>query len=137
MWQCPLCNREFVKNNQVHSCNEKTLDDFLEKKSEHTLGLFYHFIEEYKKIGKISVYPTRSMIAISGKKRCAYIIQLGKDFMDIVFPFRKAYNDNLCFRKIKPVPGSDDYNHHFRMCLNEDINDEIRHYMKLALAQPA
>ena len=133
MWTCPLCDREFVNSNQVHSCNDKTLDDFLKNKPEHTTELFYHFIKEYKRIGKIAVHPTKSMIAIAGQKRCAYIIQLGKNFMDIVFPFKQAYDDNLCFTKIKQVPGSNDYNHHFRMYFKEDINEEIKYYMKLAL----
>jgi len=132
MWTCPLCNRQFKNANQVHSCNDKTLDDFLQGKSPHTIELFYHFIAEYKSIGDITVHPTKSMIAISGQSRCAYIIQLGKNFIDIVFPFKQAYNENLCFVKIKPVPGSDDYNHHFRMLLKEDINEEVKYYMKLA-----
>ena len=132
MWTCPLCSRDFIKNNQPHSCNEKTLDDFLKGKSAHTIELFNHFIKEYKHIGDISVHPTKSMIAIADKTRFAYITQLGKDFMDVVFPFKKPYDDNLCFIKIKPVPGSNDYNHHFRMCFKEDINEEVKHYMKLA-----
>jgi hypothetical protein len=72
------------------------------------------------------------MIAIASKTRFAYITQLGRDFIHIVFPFKQTYDDNLCFIKIKPVPGSDDYNHHFRMYLKEDLNEEIRKYMKLA-----
>ncbi|MEP7143647.1 MAG: DUF5655 domain-containing protein, partial [Ferruginibacter sp.] len=133
MWTCPLCNRQFVKTNQVHSCMDKTLDDFLKGKSDHTTELFYHFIKQYRSLGDISVHPTKSMIAIAGKTRVAYIIQLGKNFMDVVFPFRQAYTDNLCFTKIKPVPGSNDYNHHFRMMDKEDINEEVKYYMKLAL----
>jgi hypothetical protein len=136
MWTCPLCNRDLVKANQAHSCNDKTLDDFLQNKSTHTTELFYHFIKEYKSIGNISVHPTKSMIAVAGKTRSAYIIQLGKNFMDVVFPFKQAYDDNLCFVKIKAVPGSNDYNHHFRMCFKEDINEEVKHYMRLALGNP-
>jgi hypothetical protein len=133
MWTCPLCRRDFIRTNQVHSCNDKTLDDFLKGKSVHTLELFYHFVNEYTQIGNISIHPTKSMIAFAGKKRCAYIIQLGKNFIDIVFPFKQEYTDNLCFTKIKPVPGSTDYNHHFRMCFKDDINEEVKGYMALAL----
>jgi Domain of unknown function (DUF5655) len=132
MWTCPECQQKFVKTNQAHSCNEKTLQDFLVGKSDHTVELFNYFIDQYKTIGNISVHPTKSMIAIAAKTRLAYITQLGKNFIDIVFPFKQSYDDNLCFIKIKPVPGSDDYNHYFRMCFKEDINDEIRQYMKLA-----
>ena len=133
MWTCPLCDRQFLKTNQVHSCMDKTLDDFLRGKSEHTIELFYWFVKEYRTLGEVSIHPTKSMIAIAGKTRMAYIIQLGKNFMDIVFPFKQAYQDNLCFTKIKLVPGSDDYNHHFRMYFKEDINEEVKTYMRLAL----
>jgi hypothetical protein len=57
---------------------------------------------------------------------------LGKDFIDIVFPFEKPYPDNLCFRKIAQVPGQLQFNHHFRMQRKEDINGEVKKFMKLA-----
>ncbi len=131
MWTCPNCNRNFSKAKQYHSCNDKKLADFLKGKSTHSLELFKHFIEEYNNIGEISVHPAKSMIIISGKTGLAYVIQLGKKFIDIVFPFNKSFADNLCFVKIKQVPGSKQYNHHFRMCFKEDINEEVKHYMKL------
>ena len=111
----------------------KELSDHLNGKSEHTLGLFQHFIAEYKKLGDISVHPTKSMIAIAGKTRVAYVTRLGKDFMDVTFPFNRPYYDNLCFKKIAQVPGTQQYNHHFRMMHKEDINKEVKKYMKLAL----
>ena len=135
MWTCPTCNQQFVKTNQSHSCKDKSLQEFLNGKSPHTRALFDYFIEQYKTLGNISVHPTKSMIAIGARTRFAYITQLGKNFIDVVFPFKQSYDDNLCFIKIKPVPGSDDYNHYFRMCFKEDLNEEIRKYMKLAYTQ--
>src|SRR6266705_3285616 len=46
------------------SPDEKPLDEFLRGKSEHTLLLYHHFINEYKKLGKISVHPAKTMIGI-------------------------------------------------------------------------
>jgi hypothetical protein len=132
MWTCPLCNQQFVNTNQVHSCRDKELADFFIGKSQYTLDLFDHFINEYRHIGDVKIHPTKSMISIGSRKRIAYIIQLGKNFIDVVFPFKQAYNDNLCFNKIKQVPGTNDYNHHLRVYFNEDINDEVKRYMKLA-----
>lgn len=121
-----------MNTNQVHSCNDKTLSDFLSGKSEHTLQLFHHLLAEYRQIGDIQLYPTKSMISFGARTRFAHVIQLGKNFIDVVFSFKQAYADNLCFNKIKPVHGSCDFNHHFRMYFIEDINDEVRGYMKLA-----
>jgi hypothetical protein len=72
------------------------------------------------------------MIAFAAKKRIVYITRLGRDFMDVVFPFDKAYPDNLCFHKIAQVPGTQQFNHHFRMCHTDDINKEVKSFMKLA-----
>jgi Domain of unknown function (DUF5655) len=132
MWTCPLCRQRFVNNNQSHSCGDKVLADFLKGKSEHTLLLFWHFVNQYQQLGKVTIHPTKSMIAFAAKTRIAYVIRLGKDFVDVVFPFTKPYKDNLCFHKIAQVPGSQQFNHHFRMCGPEDVNEEVLAFMKLA-----
>ncbi|HEY5823409.1 MAG TPA: DUF5655 domain-containing protein [Cyclobacteriaceae bacterium] len=114
--------------------NEMSLNDFLDGKSEVTLALFHHFVEEYKKIGKITLHPAKTMIGIATeRKRVAYITQLGKNFIHVVFPFEKPHTDNLCFQKIAQVPGDEkQYNHHFRMLTREDVNKEVRKFMNLA-----
>ncbi len=112
----------------------KTIDHFLEGKTAHTQELFSFFIDEYKKIGTTTVHPAKTMIGIANNtKRIAWITQLGKNFIHVVFPFTKPYPDNLCFTKIAQVPGdAKQFNHHFRMYLKEDINDEVKSFMKLA-----
>ncbi|CAN5507013.1 hypothetical protein BH10BAC2_BH10BAC2_36990 [soil metagenome] len=132
MWTCPLCNQQFVNNQQVHSCGDKELSDFLEDKSAHTIALFRHFTACYQEFGKVTIHPTKSMIAFAAKTRIAYVTRLGKDFVDIVFPFKQSYDDNLCFHKIAKVPGQQQFNHHFRMYSPEDVNEEVQHFMRLA-----
>ncbi|WP_454803136.1 hypothetical protein [Mucilaginibacter phyllosphaerae] len=68
----------------------------------------------------------------NGHKRMAYITQLGKNFIHVVFAFKQEYPDNLCFQKIARVPGQQQFNHHFRMLNVADINDEILGFMRLA-----
>ena len=121
-----------MKRKQTTSPKETT-NDFLAGKSEVTLGLFDHFIQQFQKVGPVSVRATKSMIAIdSPDKSIAYITQLGKNFIHVVFPFKKAYPDNLCFQKIAQVPGDNQFNHHFRMLAKEDVNAEVKRFMKLA-----
>jgi hypothetical protein len=132
MWICPSCGQRFVNNGQVHSCGDKQLDDFLGNKSAHTVSLFWHFVSTYKHVGKVTIHPTKSMIAIAAKTRIAYVIQLGKNFVDIVFPFDQPYPDNLCFRKIAQVPGQQQFNHHLRLETESDLNAEVKRFMKIA-----
>lgn len=114
-----------------------SLDDFLKNKSVHTLELFDHFVSEYMKIGKVALRPAKTMVGIATpRKRIAYITQLGKNFIHVVFPFEKPHEENLCFQKIAKVPGDDNqYNHHFRMYEKQDVNKEVLKFMKLALEQ--
>jgi len=112
---------------------ESDLQQFLAGKSEYTLALFDHFVTEFQKIGPVTVHPAKSMIGIANShKRIAYITQLGKNFIHVVFPFKERYEDNLCFQKIAKVPGDIQQNHHFRMLQKEDVNDEVREFMQLA-----
>ncbi|MDN3581194.1 DUF5655 domain-containing protein [Mucilaginibacter flavus] len=134
MWTCPICERAFSNTNQVHSCRERDLGDYLKGKSEHTVELFDHLINEYLQMAPIKVYPTKSMIALGLKTNFAYVTQLGKNFIDVVFPFHEIYADNLCFSKIKTVPGTNQHNHYFRMYLKEDLNEEVRGFMKMSLS---
>ncbi len=116
------------------SDQQKTIQDFLAGKSEITLALYNAFLEAYQQIGMIGLNPAKTMIGISnGRHRIAWITQLGKNFVHIVFPFKQPYPDNLCFAKIAQVPGdAEQFNHHFRMYYMEDLNDEVLRFMKLA-----
>jgi len=133
MWTCPICDQRFLRKNQTHSCNEKTVDDFLLGKSDHTIDLFYHFISEYRKIGRFVLHPARSRIAFAAKRRFGYIHRLGKDFVDIALTFNEPYRENLCFYRIGEVPGGKIFQHYLRVMRREDVNDEVRKFMKMAL----
>ncbi len=113
---------------------ERTVDDFLTGKSVNAIALFQHFLDEYQQIGKVALHPAKTMIGIAtSRKRIAYITQLGRDFIHVVFPFEKPYPENLCFQKIAQVPGdAKQFNHHFRMYAKEDVNKEMLKFMKLA-----
>jgi hypothetical protein len=110
------------------------LSAFLEGKPEHTLMLFDHFLDEFKKIGPVSIYPAKTMIGLANPhKRIAYITRLGKNFLDVVFPFKQRYDDNLCFRRIVYMPAMfSAVTHHLRIYSCEDVNEEVRKFMRIA-----
>jgi len=111
----------------------KTPADFFADKSGHTAALYHHFIEQFNTVGSIKPEATKSMVGISNAhRRIAWVTQFGKNFIHIVFPFRQQHTYNLCFTKIAQVPGTKQFNHHFRMLFTTDINDEVLGFMKLA-----
>ena len=132
MWSCPKCHQQFVYTNAMHSCGDKSVDDFLKGKSDHTIALFHHFLEEYRKMGDYVLHPAKSRISLAAQIRFAFIVRLGRDFMDVVFQFREPYEDNMCFYKITQIPGTQSFNHYVRFQSVEDLNDEVRFYMQKA-----
>ena len=114
--------------------NNELLNNFLANKSAETLTLFHQFINEYQKLAPVTIHPAKTMIGIANShRRVAWITQLGKNFVYIVFPFKQAYPDNLCFQKIAKVPGdSNQFNHHLRIYNLEDVNEEVLRFMRMA-----
>ena len=109
------------------------LGHLLNGKSEQTLILFHHFVNEFQKVGPVTLHPAKTMIGVANShKKIAYITQLGKNFIHVVFPLRERYEDNFCFQKIAQVPGDMQFNHHFRMLHKDDVNEEVIKFMKLA-----
>ncbi len=120
---------------QTNPMADQQISDFLNGKSEQTVALFNHFVSEFEQIGTVTLHPAKTMIGIANAhKRIAWITQLGKNFVHVVFPFTEPHEDNLCFQKIAQVPGdAKQFNHHFRMFLPEDVNDEVHSFMRMAL----
>lgn len=105
-------------------------------KTAAVLALYKAVVKAFEAAGPVTVHPAKTMIGLSnGKRRIVWITQVGKNFVHVVFPFKKAYPDNLCFQKIAGVPGDAQlFNHHFRMYAVEDLNEEVRGYIWLACA---
>lgn len=106
----------------------------LTNKTAAALTLYKSLIEAFGNAGPVTVHPAKTMIGISNdKRRIAWVTQVGKNFVHLVFPFKKAYSDNLCFQKIAQVPGNaHQFNHHFRMYAVEDLNEEVMGFIRLA-----
>jgi hypothetical protein len=113
------------------------MSDFLQGKPLPAIELFNHLVLAFDQIGPVSLHPAKTMIGFAAERKFAYVIQFGKNFIDLVIPFKQRYDDNLCFHKIKPVPGSDDFNHHIRIYSKDDINEEVRGFLKIAYANNA
>lgn len=118
----------------MEASDPRELDDFLRGKSNVTQELFWHLVKEFQAIDEsLSLIPAKTMIGIAtSRRRIAYVTRLGKNFVHVVFIFDRAFEDNLCFQKVGQVPGQKQFNHHFRMLLKEDVNEEVKKFMCLA-----
>ncbi|RAJ08820.1 hypothetical protein LX64_01474 [Chitinophaga skermanii] len=109
---------------------DPAVQNFIARKSETSIALLQHFLAVFNEQGPVTVRATKTMLAVDHNGRTvAWITQLGKVFLHVVFPFKNAYPDQLCFIKITPLPGQKQYNHNFRMFYHDDVNDEIIYFM--------
>ncbi|HTF19667.1 MAG TPA: DUF5655 domain-containing protein [Chryseolinea sp.] len=112
----------------------ESLEEFVAGKPAQSVALLHYFIEQFSRVGKVQAIPAKTMIGIATeRKRIAYVTRVGRDFIHVVFPFTEPHEKNLCFEKIAQVPGDvKQYNHHLRLHRKEDLNNEVRGFMKLA-----
>ncbi|MEQ9423399.1 MAG: DUF5655 domain-containing protein [Cyclobacteriaceae bacterium] len=132
MWTCPQCGQEFVNQNVRHSCNDRTVGDFLANKSDKTIELYHYFIDEYQKMCDFKLHPRKSHIGFAAIIRFGYIHRLGKDYVDVVLQLREPHEETLCFHKVAGIPGGDLWNHYVRIQEKEDVTEEVRRYMLMS-----
>ena len=94
--------------------------------------IFDQLLSEFGKVGSVATRSVKTMIVIStARKGIAYAVP-GKTFLHVVIPFTQPYSDNLCFQKIAQVPGQKQFNHHLRLLSKDDLNGEVKKFLKLA-----
>jgi len=130
MWTCPKCGHKFYNKNQSHSCDNYSVEDFLNGKAEKAIGLFNYFISEYRKLGDFELDPVKTRVALLTKMRFCSINKVGRDFIDVHFVLVKPYN-NTCFYKIDNL-GDRFFVHHLKIFNREDITQEVIKFMRLA-----
>lgn len=108
------------------------LSAFLSRKSAYSVSLFSELVLAFEEIGATDFHAAKTMICFKRRRNFACVIQFGKGFIDLLLPFKEPFDDNLCFRKISNLAGDGQFNHHVRIMAKEDINEEVRFYMKKA-----
>lgn len=95
-------------------------------------ALYHYFVKELTSMGGITMHPAKARIGFAAKTRFGYIHRIGKDYIDVVLHFQARMEDTLCFYKIAGAPGSDRYNHYFRLYSPDDMDTEVRKFLLLA-----
>lgn len=131
MWVCPKCKHKFENKNAVHSCTTYIIGKFLKGKSEKASDLLKYFISLYKRVGAIELSEEESKFILSKKIRFCSINKVGIDYIDFHLVLGEPFNKSeLCY-KVENVLNIF-YLHHFRIFEKEDIDKELKKYMKLA-----
>jgi Domain of unknown function (DUF5655) len=130
MWTCPKCGASLVQKNLSHSCGDYTVEGFLAGKPSRGVELFWYFLNEYKKIGPITLHPVKTRIAFMVDVRFAAVNRVGKEFLDGHLWLKERVTSPK-FYKIEYL-GHDNYIHRFRIREEGEIDDEFRSFMRMA-----
>ena len=131
MWTCPKCKQKFINTNQWHSCGKNTVENFLSGKTQISIELYHHLLEEFRKVGDFELHPAKTRIALNNKMRFASINRLGRDFLDGHLVFTKKFSNTNCFHRIDEVTKTA-YVHHFKLYSKSDLTGELKGYMEKA-----
>ncbi len=133
LWVCPKCGQKFLRKQQTHSCNDRTVESFLRGKSDAMVELYGHIEKVFKELGEVAVHPAKSQIGFATKRRFAFIPGIAKAHIDLALVMNEAFEDNLCFYRIGHIPGTEKYVHYARLLHPNDLNEELRMYMLKAI----
>ena len=129
MWTCPKCNARLVQKNMSHSCGSYTVDGFLGGKTERGKELFWLLVNEFSKIGRVTLHPVKTRVALMVDVRFAAVNKIGSDFIEGHL-WLKERRHNMRFFKVERL--NNDYIHHFRISDEADIDAEFRRCMQMA-----
>lgn len=132
MWICPNCNEEFLRIKQYHYCGDKTIAEYLSKKTPFSKGLFYGFCETMQGHIPVKFKATKTMVALVADKRFGYITKLGRNFLEFILVLDKPYEDNYCFLRIVSIENAKGFTHVCRIYSVDDLNKEVIGYFEKA-----
>lgn len=129
-WTCPECGARFFQKNLPHSCVRISESEFLSGKSERAVELYRYFLNEYEKIGPITLHIVKTRIAFMVLVRFSGVSKFGKDYIEGTFWLKEKIKSPK-FHRIETLP-NDNYIHSFRISNESDIDNEFRKYMRMA-----
>ncbi len=129
LWTCPKCKRQFIKNNQVHSCRQFPIEKHFERKAAGA-NLYQLFQQAIKKnIGPFKVDSLECCIHFCTQSAFAGVkIQRNKIRVDFTLP--QLIRSRRFIHSVKMSANR----HLYYVDINseEEIDDELIEWLKKA-----
>ncbi|TAK52498.1 MAG: hypothetical protein EPO24_15205 [Bacteroidetes bacterium] len=132
MWTCPKCKAKFFQKNLWHSCGNYTVKEFFNGKPKEMYALYKYYLHEFKKFGPVIVHPVKTRIAFMVEVRFSGVTRVGKNFLASGLWLTEPH-PNKKFSRIEKI-ADNCYLHRFKLYRKEDIDDELRAFMRMAYA---
>ena len=128
MWRCPTCGQTFTSRNMPHSCQVVPLDRHFEGR-EALRPVFDALVAAAQQNGPVTVNATKSRITLQAEMRFAAVEPRRARLKAHVVLGRRRESPR--FTKVEHLPPAY-YVHHFELARPEDVDDEVREWLKEA-----
>ena len=130
LWTCVNCGRQFANRNQSHSCVRRTVEDFLDGKSEHAKALFFRFMEAALRCGRVTVAPAQTRVGFQARMVFAAVNRLSNDRLDAHVVLARRL-EHPRFHKIESISPRN-HVHHFRVTGLAEVDAEVEAWLSEA-----
>ena len=130
MWKCPKCNREFLKNNQSHSCLNYPIENHFKGKEDIGKPLFYSLVKKIEdNIGPLKIESLPCCIHLLSNYTFSGV-WIGKDKIKLDFRLdNKIKNERI----IKEVHISTNrYIYYLEISDDKEIDEQLLDWIRTA-----
>lgn len=128
MWQCPVCEREFAKKSQAHSCQISSLETHFRKASPETLKVYSALETALGELGAYRAVPTKSQINLMVRTSFGGL-QMRRNSIALGFVLtRRIEHPRLSALQLSPRT----FAYKVQLRSPADVDDQLREWLKEA-----
>ena len=130
LWRCPKCSRRFANQNQPHSCGHYTVDSFLKDRGPQAIALYERFVSAVRECGAVTLAPAKTRVGFQVRMIFAAVNKVSDRGLDAHVVLARRL-ENPRFTRIESLSAKN-HVHHFRIRSLEEIDGEVRSWLKEA-----
>lgn len=130
MWECPNCARLFRNDNQAHSCQRITEQEFLINRKADLILLYNLIKQKIESWGEYHIDFIRGDLAIFKAKTSFLAVRFRKHWLDIEF-FLDSYIDHPRIKKYLQT-SSKRFAYVVRIDIQEDLDNEMLDWLQFS-----
>jgi hypothetical protein len=130
LWKCPKCGRQFANRQQSHSCGRYTVDSFLKGKSKQAITFYNGFVDAVRECGRVTLAPAKTRVGFQVRMIFAAVNKVSNLGLEAHVVLARRL-ENPRFIRIESLSAKN-HVHHFRVNSLEEIDDELRSWLKEA-----
>jgi hypothetical protein len=131
LWKCPDCGRRFANRNQTHTCGLHTLEEHFVGRPPIVIETYQALEAAVRDVGEVIVLPEKTRIAFQVRMSFA-AAKLRRGWVDAHVVLARRV-DNPRFRKVETFSPRN-HLHQFRVATPEEVDDEVRAWLREAYA---